>query len=111
MKKAISLDEKLVVKMMNMFDVKVIAFTSEKEASKPEIRAKLIEQAVDGALSSKNESHLANREAYIQAVTSRLFREGKVREMGEEGYLKIIKGAKAAELSAPHEGESYIKNK
>lgn len=105
MKKTLPLDEKLVVKMMNMFDAKVIAYSSEKEASRPEVRAKIIEQAVDEALALKNESHLANRELYIKAVTSALYREGKVREVGEDNYLKIIKGAQVAERRWPSDSE------
>ena len=97
--------------MMNMFDAKVIAFSSEKEASRPEIRAKLIEQAVDEALALKNESHLANREAYIQAVASALFREDKIKELGEKGYLEMIKGAKAAEHQMPPDSKFGINNK
>ena len=111
MKKVPLLDEKLVVKMMNKFDAQAIAYSSEKELAKPEVRARFVEQAVDETLSLKNKDHLANREAYIQAVVSRLSEEKGVKEWGRETYLKMIKGAKAAELRAPNEGEPGIKNK
>ena len=51
MKKVPLLDEKLVVKMMNKFDAQAIAYSSEKELAKPEVRARFVEQAVDETLS------------------------------------------------------------
>jgi len=97
--------------MMNKFDAQVIASDSKEKLAKPEVRASMIEQAVDEILATKNSIHLVNREAYIQAVSSRLFREEKIVEMGEGAYLEMMKGARAAELRAPQEGEGYLKNK
>ncbi len=106
MKKVPLLNEKLVVKMMNKFDAQVIASDAKESLARPEIKAKMIERAVDEMLASLgNDNYLANREAYIQAVTSGLFREEKIGEMGEKAYRDMMEGAKAAELRALREGK------